>query len=129
MTTKAKTAARAVAGIRIYLPLTTSFIRKSVLKFRDFFRVLAITLSNIITRPGRMVKIQTRLMNTPFASTTPKSGPILKLMNTSTSSPTTVVTELLVIAPKALSRAFFMASSGRESSVFSWLYRLISIME
>ena len=61
--------------------------------FRDFLCVLIIIRSNMTTSPGRIVKIQSRLINTPLARTIPISCPILKLINTSTSNPTIVVTE------------------------------------
>ena len=68
----------------------------------DFLCVFAIALSKTTTSPGRTVKIQRRLINTPFASTIPISCPILKLINSKTKSPTIDVTELLVIALNAL---------------------------
>ena len=57
------------------------------------------TLSNINNNAGREVKIDTKLKTTPLLSTSPISRPIVKLIATSTTKPTTVVTELDEIAP------------------------------
>ncbi len=53
--------------------------------------------SNSNSKAGKQKKILTKLNNTPFAKTNPKSLPIVKLIKTSASNPTMVVTELLVI--------------------------------
>ena len=60
---------------------------------------------------GRIVNTHTRLQMTPFASTMPRSAPILKLMKTSASRPTNVVSELEVIAENAPATARRMAAS------------------
>ena len=65
--------------------------------------------------PGSAVKMQSRLISTPLASTMPISRPMAKLINSSASRPTIVVTELLVIAPNAPASAFFIAEAGSGS--------------
>ena len=57
----------------------------------------------------RTKNVDIRLQITPLASTKPKSLPIVKLINTSARSPTTVVTLLLETDEKELYNASFIA--------------------
>ena len=79
-------------------------------KGSSFFDVFVIILSQRRIRPGSTVNTQSILINTPFASTTPISKPILNFINTSINRPTTVVKALLATEEKALTRAVFIAS-------------------
>ena len=69
------------------------------------------------------------LMNTPFANTIPISAPILKLIKTRASRPTTVVMALLAIEEAAPVMASFIASVFSFPSFCSSRYRLINMME
>ncbi len=80
---------------------------------RSFFSVFSTSLCNSIISEGSTVNTHSILKATPFANTMPMSAPILKLINTSTKSPTIVVAALPVIAPKAARRAFAIASLRR----------------
>ena len=82
------------AFTRLYRQKTTVFA------VMVFLAVFSISLSQSKSRAGKEVNIETRLKTTPLLSTRPMSRPIVKLINTSTISPTTVVTELEQIAPK-----------------------------
>ena len=54
-----KTPLTATIGIKANRAFVTAFIIKSMLKFRDFLCVFIINLSNIVTSPGKIVKMQT----------------------------------------------------------------------
>ena len=54
---------------------------------------------------GSTVNMQSRLKNTPFAITRPKSTPIVNDINTNASIPTIVVIELLEMAVNELCKA------------------------
>ena len=69
-----------------------------------FLAVFRMALSNSKMSPGNMVNTQIMLISTPFASTSPKSMPMRKLMNTSMSSPTTVVMPLLRMDEKGVAQ-------------------------
>ena len=93
-----------------------------ILKLMVFLAVFSISLSQSKSRAGKEVNIETRLKTTPLLSTRPMSRPIVKLINTSTISPTTVVTELEQIAPKEyrIARRIAVYLSGWSLPAFSW---------
>ncbi len=80
-------------------------------------------------KAGSTVYIVTRLHNTPFASTIPKSIPILNFINTRARSPTIVVKLLLNMDDEADFRASDIARSISFSSTSTCLYLFIRMME
>ena len=96
---------------------------------RDFLVVLRINPSQAIRMPGMITSTQNMLRNTPFASTMPRSMPILKLMNTSISRPTTVVIPLETTDGKAFTTAVFMEAMISSFFARSCLNRLLRMME
>ncbi len=102
-------------GMRINRARATKRISGAVGKCRAFFCVRRSGPSSLTIMPGSAVKMQSRLITTPLASTMPISRPMAKLINSSASRPTIVVTELLVIAPNAPASAFFIAEAGSGS--------------
>ena len=75
-----------------------------------------------------MHRPHTRLRNTPFARTIPRSRPMVKLIKTSVSRPTMVVSELEAMARAPFTSVLRMASSQSSVERRSWRYRLISMM-
>ena len=82
----------------MYLILYTFVPNFDKLNLGDFLYVFSTKLSKISKSAGKQKNILNKLSRTPFANTTPKSFPIVKLINTRASKPTIVVTELLEMA-------------------------------
>ena len=117
---KAKKKSTIAAQARGILYLVTIRLILLVGSTKVFLPVFITPFWKIIRREGSTVKVHTRLKITPLASTTPISIPILSLMNTSITSPTTVVAALLIMDGKARLIARLTASTGLFSPVFSW---------